>query len=314
MSATTIPWADESWNPLRWRRIDGVEAPSGYHCEKVAEECRFCYAEAFNVARVRGGNGLPFSPLTGDKQAIYLDAERLVAPGSWRKPKFVFPCSMTDWLGHFVPERYAFDLLAMSVGVPRHRYQFLTKRFDRAASWLVAVRADDVRKRVAALVDMLAAAETVWPPPQCWVGFTTGSQRSVDAAAGPMARIAAAGWNTWLSIEPLLEPLKLSAILPSVKWAVIGGESGPKARPCSLDWIRDVVRQCEAADVVPYVKQLGAKPFGTLGDRGPENGDILGNAAKRWFFVDRKGEDVGEWPLDLRKRLRPHSMMFETVL
>lgn len=314
MGDTSIAWADKSWNALRWRRTDGVKTPHGYHCEKIAPECAHCYAEEWNLATFRGGNLLPYTIGGGDRQEVYLDPGRLVEPNGWRKPCFVFPCSMTDWLGSFVPERLSFDLLAMAAAVPRHRYLFLTKRFDRAAAWLRSIDPEAIRRRVSALVDMLAAADTTWPLPQAWIGFTVGTQARAAAARVPLSLIHSAGWRTWLSVEPLLEPVDLRPLLPFVDWVVVGGESGKNARPCSLEWIREVVRQCEAADVPPFVKQVGSRPFGPLGARRPDALHLIGNAATRWHFIARKGEDLEEWPLDLQKRLRPASMMFESVV
>lgn len=304
MGDTSIGWANKSWNPLRWKRRDNNAL--GYHCQKIAPECANCYAEAFNLQTfMDGGNLLPYLPTFEAAQLCYLDASRLVEPASWRKPQRVFPCSMTDWLGSFVPREYSLDLLTIAATYTRHRFLFLTKRWDAAGEWLTGIKAEDLRRRAGTLVDLLAAADIAFPSPNVWIGFTAGTRRSVEGIRVPLKRLKEAGIRTWLSAEPLLEPVDLTDVAPLLDWIVIGGESGRSARPCNFDWIRDAADQARAAGVPYFVKQVGSRPFGPPGDMPPR----IGSAAKRWHLGARKGEDPAEWPSELRVQDYPVSML-----
>jgi hypothetical protein len=90
----------------------------------------------------------------------------------------------------------------------------------------------------------------------------------------------------WASVEPLLEPVDLRLWLGSLDWVVVGGESGRGARPFDIAWARDVLRQCRAAGVPCFIKQLGARPVALRLKHG-------------------KGGDMAEWPADLRVREFP---------
>jgi hypothetical protein len=114
----------------------------------------------------------------------------------------------------------------------------------------------------------------------------------------------------WLSIEPLLEDLG-TLDLRGIDWVVVGGESGNGARPFALDWARSIVRQCRAANVPVFVKQLGRVPvqlgeptgsFRTDGETGKRQYEV---AVTRLALRNRKGGDPSEWPADLRVREFP---------
>ena len=173
-----------------------------------------------------------------------------------------------------------------------------------------------------------------WPLPNVWLGVSCENQARADERIPLLLDTPAA--HRWVSLEPLLEAVDLvwkgsptsSGWLDSIDWCVIGGESGPHARPCDLGWIRDIRDQCKAAGVPCYIKQVGAKPMlpytpagqhewtsmdkvalgwrlgvgeGVSFRRGP-NGERLGYAFR---LCDRKGENPSEWPPDLRVRETP---------
>jgi len=119
--------------------------------------------------------------------------------------------------------------------------------------------------------------------PNVWYGTSVGVDKSrwrIDRLNKVKASVR------FLSLEPLLQPLP-GLDLSGISWAVIGGESGNKARPCDPDWIFDFVQQCRAAGVAPFVKQLGTK------------------LAKKMKLKDGKGGDINEWPEELRVREFP---------
>ena len=120
-------------------------------------------------------------------------------------------------------------------------------------------------------------------PGNVWLGTSVG----VDKSRWRIPKIQAIDANVrFLSLEPLLQPLP-DLDLSGIHWAVIGGESGSKRRPCELDWIFDLVQQCQKAGVAPFVKQLGT------------------DLAKRMKLKDSKGGDITEWPVELQIREFP---------
>jgi protein gp37 len=163
------------------------------------------------------------------------------------------------------------------------------------------------------------------PPANVWIGASVEDQRRADERIPELLKIPAR--VHFLSAEPLLGPVNLRCIClpqtkheggwtpimdaltgfygtspvsgadgPKIDWVIIGGESGPGARPCHTDWVRDIVRQCDVAGVKPFVKQLGRDPQW-------EAGDIRAWCHER--FSHPKGGDPSEWPADLRRREFP---------
>ena len=195
-----------------------------------------------------------------------------------------------------------------------------------------------------------------WPLPNVWLGVSVEDQAAADDRIPELLDTPAA--VRFLSCEPLLGQLMLRrpfvrdhknrnvmtedddqrpivpGSFPGLHWVIVGGESGPGARPCAIGWIRDIVGQCRAAGVPVFVKQLGARPVRTvrgswineLQRHGPDIQQPYGRAAcwacrteeckllwpgvpphvKRWLPLrDRKGGDMSEWPEDLRVREFP---------
>lgn len=145
-----------------------------------------------------------------------------------------------------------------------------------------------------------------WPLPNVWLGVSVENQEAADERIPLLLQTPAA--VRFLSCEPLLERVDLNRVprlshpcAPSLNgrgigWVIVGGESGPGARPCELAWIRSIVDQCRAAGVPAFVKQLGATPI-----RQTEDDQL-------WHIErDRKGGDMNEWPPDLRVREFPEA-------
>ena len=227
-----IEWTERSWNPVTG-------------CSKVSPGCKHCYMFAmYPRLRAMGVAGYSASP-----DAVTLLPERLLEPSRWRKPTRVFVNSMSDLFHPDVPFEYIEEVYVAMAKAPRHIYQVLTKRPERAVEW--ARTSDLVRDR--GVID--------W-----WMGVSIESQdyahRIETLAQGFPAGVL------WVSAEPLLGPLDLSEYLDAayIDWLVCGGESGPRARPMELDWARSLRDQCSEAGVPFFLKQLG-------GRRGKRGGD-----------------------------------------
>jgi protein gp37 len=154
-----------------------------------------------------------------------------------------------------------------------------------------------------------------WPLPNVWLGVSCEDQVTLDARVPLLLDTPAS--VRWVSFEPLLGPINLRGRPHSdlcircgkpsaayhdhpdgyrtrgLDWVIVGGESGPDARPCDVAWVRDIVRQCKTSDVPAFVKQMGSNAY--LDVR--QNKTLPG---WRRAFRDRKGADPEEWPIDLR--------------
>lgn len=334
-----IEWTDATWTPFRaW----GNEREAlGWACEKVSEGCQHCYAETINR---RLGTGLPYSVKAVEKSGgeHYLDEKALLKPLSWKKPRRIFVSSMTDIFGEWVPFEWLDRVCAVMALTPQHTYQVLTKRPERMREYVTsrgtgvgfAPEKGWTHWRVAERIDSMATESgepvcwdgmnpdemTAWPLANCWLGTSVENQHWADIRIPELLATPAA--VRFLSCEPLLGPLDLKLAMTRAYesgyrgrwpgWVIVGGESGPKARPFDLAWARSIVSQCRAAGVPVFVKQLGAKPF-TVGDDGPGvraprsyKRAYPDEAGRFWLDkVDRKGGDMAEWPEDLRVREWP---------
>lgn len=276
---SAIEWTDDTWTPIRARVIEitsdgGGRERIGWHCEHASPGCKNCYSEGINR---RLGTGLDFKPAhlvhtikfshgVSDERGsvrMFLDEKMLQAPLRRRRPRMIFPCSMTDLFGRFVEEHWLDKVFAVMALSPRHTYQVLTKRADRMAAYLTA---PGVRNRVIgeawSLLGQLpkykheGILERPWPLPNVWVGVSVEDQERADERRPAAAMLAAASWATWVSYEPALGPVDWAG-WEFLRWMVSGGESGTKARPTHPDWHRSTRDWC-AAHGIPYLfKQWG---------------------------------------------------------
>lgn len=240
----------------------------------------------------------------------------------------VFACSLSDW----IDPKWTANTLARFLDTirrtPQQDYLLLTKRpelfYDRLGdvisdSWCIKGDSDFNQR----WLDGHA-------PPNVWVGVSVEDQERTWERIGELVNIPAA--KRWLSLEPLLGPVDLelrhgcrscnhpgnlvvawnkhgrcsrcdgTGHEPSgIDWAVIGGESGPKARPCNVEWIRSLRDQCRAAGVPVFVKQIGSKPTAD----GATWAKFPGATADGVTIKHPKGGDPAEWPEDLRVREWP---------
>jgi protein gp37 len=309
MSAETgIEWTDRTWNPIRG-------------CSRVSEGCRNCYAERvafrFSGPSLFGdGKPAPYAGLVERRNgrpawtgAIRVVEDAILEPLSWRKPARVFVNSMSDLFHEGVSDETLDRIFAVMALAPRHTFQVLTKRPARARAYLEArSRSATVWKGAARALGYALEFDGVslvpFPLPNVWIGTSVEDQATADARIPVLLETPAA--VRFVSAEPLLGPVDLDrggwSLLepmksptgkrrPGLDWVIVGGESGPGARPCDVRWVSAIVGDCQAAGVPVFVKQLGAKPI------GPE---------RAYFPVtDRKGGDPAEWPEGLRVRQFP---------
>ena len=299
-----IEWTDASWNPIRATRHDqDIWYPSGWHCERVSPGCQHCYAETINEKRF--GTGLPYTRKSRDLVNIELDEKALTQPLHWRRPRKVFVCSMTDLFGEWVPDEVIDRVFAVMALSPQHTFQLLTKRPQRMREYVVSARPRvEAESGVGNLQPGDLEAHLTWPLANCWLGVSAEDQAAADKRIPELLATPAA--VRFISAEPLLGSVDVSLWLyrnnlidrDGLDWVIVGGESGPGARPCDIGWIRSIVGQCQAAGTACFVKQVGAKPVGKW---QPAAGKIL--TPER--LPDRKGGNPDEWPEDLRVREFP---------
>ncbi len=213
-----IEWTDATWNPVRG-------------CTKISPGCKHCYAETF-AERFRGVKGHPYE----QGFDLRLVPEKLTEPFSWRSPKLVFVNSMSDLFHEDVPDEYIEMVCRVMAMANWHTYQVLTKR---------SARLRDMLRRG---LRFAAEQEHIW-----W-GVSVedrkyGLPRIGDLQETP-ARIR------FLSIEPLLEDLGRFN-LSGISWAIVGGESGPGARPMREEWVVSIRDQCRDSRVPFFFKQWG---------------------------------------------------------
>jgi protein gp37 len=213
-----IEWTDATWNPVRG-------------CTKISPGCAHCYAETF-AERFRGVPGHPFERGFD----LRLVPEKLGEPLRWSASRRIFVNSMSDLFHEKVPDPYIADVARVMRLANWHTYQVLTKRAKRMVSLL------------------RGKLRSVANKPHIWWGVSV-ENRQHGLPRVDLLRAAPASIR-FLSIEPLLEDL--GAInLNGINWVIVGGESGPGARPIQPDWVRSIRDQCLAAGVPFFFKQWG---------------------------------------------------------
>jgi len=219
MSANSkIEWTDATWNPVRG-------------CTKISAGCKHCYAEAF-AERFRGVPGHPFQ----QGFDLRLVPDKLEEPLRWMRPRRIFVNSMSDLFHEGIPDDYIKAVVEVMRRADWHVYQILTKRSERLAALLTT------RLRTAAALSHI------------WWGVSVENRKHGLPRLDHLRTTAVA--VRFLSIEPLLESLgRLN--LGGIAWVIVGGESGPGARPMKPEWVRDIRDQCHRASVPFFFKQWG---------------------------------------------------------
>lgn len=242
---------------------------------------------------------------------------------SFRRPTVLV--SLSDWLDPNVPVEQLTLFLDLIQSTPHLNWLLLTKRPEL---WLT-------RMRAAALIDKIgnwAPSEIArkWfeygqPPENVWVGALLEDQLKADKRIPELLKIPSVG--RFLLVEPMLGPVDFRFVsdefdcvhpFPSnpsgpptgmIHWVIFGGESGPGARRCSVEWIRDGLRQCRAAGVPAFVKQVGADPTFCAPLRVQDWGqEHISEASWISALTHPNGGDPAEWPEDLRVRKFPKGL------
>lgn len=329
-----IEWTDRTWNPVRG-------------CSRVSEGCRNCYAErmaarfsaggepfhgfAERVGRggvapsVEAGAGPADFPTVGRwTSRVELIPSKLDEPLRWRKPARVFVNSMSDLFHESLTNEDIAAVFGIMAACPNHTFQVLTKRPKRMRAWFAShlgngtcVNALRIAAQVALGDGRILPAASEWPLPNVWLGVSVEDNATAYERIPLLLQTPAA--VRFVSYEPALGPVILAPFLYagkfSIDWLIVGGESGPGARPCDVAWVRSAVMQCKAAEVAAFVKQFGAKPFEM--DPDPRNGRfrcwLPGQTKPSTYMManmpmklrSKKGGDPSEWPEDLRVREFP---------
>ena len=206
------------WTDVTWNPVTG--------CTKISHGCKHCYAERM-AKRLREMGVEKYR----DGFSVNVHEATLDDPLKWKHPRFVFVNSMSDLFHKSVPSIFIEQVFEVMNRASQHRFQVLTKRPSRAAQMKGRLN---------------------WAP-NIWLGVSIESERWMER----LITLKETGAHVkFLSLEPLLGPLPDIA-LDGIDWVIVGGESGPGARPMEADWVRDIRDQCEINDVPFFFKQWG---------------------------------------------------------
>ena len=213
------------WTDQTWNPVTG--------CTKISPGCKHCYAELLAKRLQHMG-----APGYENGFRLTLHPERLGAPIKRKKPTVWFVNSMSDLFHEEVPFDFIDRIFETIKATPQHRFQILTKRPERMEAY--------IRERAAL--------------PNVWLGTSVEDRKYGLPRIAVLQRIRTS--IRFLSIEPLLEDIGALS-LAGIAWVIVGGESGPRARPMKAEWARSIRDQCDRAGVAFFFKQ-----WGTYGDDG----------------------------------------------
>ncbi len=306
MGDTKIEWTDKTWNPTRG-------------CTRVSEGCRNCYAERVAMRQIHDGyrglvqlaNGHP--QWTGVVRAM--TGKSLEAPLHWKKPCRIFVNSMSDLFHEALSDEAIDRVFAIMALCPQHTFQVLTKRPARMLQWATRTRGNHCVEVVGVGTGNVRSGSWIDPLDNVWLGVSVEDQATADERVPLLLKTPAA--VRFVSYEPALGPVDFSRIpihkasgeewdpvvtmnalnrasvfAPRLDWVIVGGESGPGARPFDVQWAREIVTACSAAMVACFVKQMGAH--------------VIQDGERR-IKRDKKGGDWHEWPHDVRVREFPNA-------
>ena len=230
---SAIEWTGSTWNPV-------------VGCSRISEGCRHCYAERMarrlaamaRSTQAKGGESgrtANYLHVVNDRGLwngkVFLDRNAVNDPLHWKAPRTIFVNSMSDLFHEEVPLDFIAGMFEVMNRCPQHTFQVLTKRPERAAEMAGGLR---------------------WTP-NIWMGATVENDQAIHRI-DCLRRIPAQ--VRFLSLEPLLGPLPRLP-LAGIHWVIVGGESGPGARPMRKEWVTDLREQCVSQEVAFFFKQWG---------------------------------------------------------
>jgi protein gp37 len=171
----------------------------------------------------------------------------------WRDPRKIFVNSLSDVFHENIPFGYIAKIFAVMANAERHIFQILTKRPQVAKEWFETMTVEDVKEAAA---KMGLDTDFMWPLPNVWLGVSTEDQETAEERIPIILECPAA--IHWISAEPLLGPIDLYSVPDGLSWAVVGGESGPNARPMDAAWVEQLYRACCDKGIGFMFKQWGS--------------------------------------------------------
>lgn len=231
MGNSKIEWTNKSWNPVTG-------------CNKISEGCRHCYAEVMARRLKAMGQNKYKNGFT-----VTMHEECLEEPKQWIKPQMVFVCSMGDLFHEKVSDLFIDKVMMTIKETPQHRYQLLTKRAERMASYFSS-----------------------HPIPQnVWLGVTVECKASIpriDKIRNLDASVK------FISCEPLVEDLG-KVNFDGINWIIAGGESGMQARPMQKEWVMNILHYAEKSHIPFFFKQWGTWGADGIRRNKHANGKVL---------------------------------------
>lgn len=271
---TKIEWSDATWNIVTG-------------CSVVSPGCTNCYA--MHLAGTRLQHHPSRAGLTKQSKAgpvwtgeVRLNEKWLTQPLRWKRPRMIFVCAHGDLFHESVPDAWIDRVFAVMALAPRHTFQVLTKRAKRMRRYFegepAQTRRSIVNNTCFAISQALGAKFTdeqcrvrEWPLTNVWLGVSAERQKEADERIPHL--LATPADLRFVSCEPLLGPIRLINIpikngpnrgegdrgfgVMQLDWVIVGGESGPDARPMHPDWARSLRDQCVSAGVAFFMKQMG---------------------------------------------------------
>jgi protein gp37 len=255
---TGISWTGSTWNPI-------------VGCSKVSPGCANCYAET--LALRWGWTPKPWLPENGPENVI-LKPERLDQPLRWKRPRKIFVNSLSDVFHEQVPDEFIDQMYAVMARAPWHTFQVLTKRPERMRAY---VTTPGRRERVIAATGIvLHGGEYIrWPLRNVWAGTSVENARwrtriddlretpsavrflSCEPLLGPLDNVVVKDAAIGFSTDSLTAAKRPKLDLTGIDWVIVGGESGPGARPMKEEWVRDILAECRRQGVAFWMKQFG---------------------------------------------------------
>lgn len=261
---SSIEWTDATWNVI-------------VGCSRVSKGCENCYAERLAGGRLKHTESRKGLTRETSHGPVWTGETRLVEkwldqPLRWSRPRRIFVCAHGDLFHDSVSNEQIAVVFAVMAAAPRHTFQVLTKRPERAVQWFHWFKWLPEDDDASAGVFSPRLMNVDWPLPNVWIGTSIEDQKTADERIPYLLEIPAA--VRFLSAEPLLGPIDLRDWFDAghetggpagwvgdpigIQWIIVGGESGPNARPMKSEWARQIRDDCEEANVPFFFKQWGA--------------------------------------------------------